>query len=99
MANVTFKVDTDRLGIDANNMMDDIRCIMSDIEDINSQVNTLGKMWKGEANQALTESFNQAHGWMLEVLKSYEKIINTLMEDKEKYDICDRNVTDVVSKI
>lgn len=99
MSNVTFKVDTDRLGVDANNMMDDLRCIMSDVEEINSRVNALSTMWKGEANEALTENFNQAHGWMLEVLKSYEKFINTLMEDKEKYDICDQNVTDIVSKI
>lgn len=99
MSRVTFKVDTDRLNNDAQRLMNDIQRIMTEVAAINEEVNALSGMWKGKANTALTQSFNESHEWMLKSLDTFSKYTNQLIEDKTDYEVCDAKATELVSGI
>lgn len=99
MSRVTFKVDTDRLNHDADCLLESVRRIMIDIEDVNAGINELSAMWRGEANTALVENFNNSHQMMLRILSSFEGFANSLEEDKNNYNICEASVRELVNGI
>lgn len=99
MAGVTFKVNTDRLSNDADQFLSDISRMMSDIDEINSEINALGEMWKGEANTALTQSFNESHQWMVEVLERLAEYARLLSTDANEYNKCESKAVGFASNI
>ena len=99
MAGVTLKVNTDRLNCDADQFLSDISRMMSDLNEINNEINALGDMWKGEANAALTQSFNESHQRMITVLERLTESARILSIDASEYNKCESKSVDFARSI
>ena len=99
MAGVKFKVNTDRLNNDSDRLIEDIRKIINDVSEVNQEINSIGAMWKGEANAALTQNFNESYQWMVKVLDAFEKLAHTISEDATEYEKCENKTSELARTI
>ncbi len=94
-----IKVNSVRLGSDAQKIQEDLNRINKRIDVLESKIIELDAMWDGESSEAFKQIFHTD----LEELKSEFQSLNKLAMlqnvAKKNYETADRNVSDIISKI
>lgn len=89
-----------------NMLQSDISSIKSEIESISGEIDTmygnivkLGNMWKGSANNIFNESFSKDYDDMKNFVKSLNKDVLRIEDERKAYDDCENRVINLVQSV
>ncbi len=94
-----IKINTNRLGTDAENIKRYIDNLASEAENMKSNVNALKKMWEGPGCQAFDQAFQNDMRAMDTVIKNLKSIWNYDTNAKKEYEDCERKVSSMIANI
>lgn len=98
-ANEKLEIETTRLQKDIDDLRSHLRQIEQKGEQMMSGINALSQMWEGPAKEMFIAQFQSDY----KSLQSMEDILETLIKNlefaKENYDICETNVSSIISSI
>lgn len=94
-----IKINTNRLGADADRIHSYIENIIKEISNMRQSVTVLEKMWEGSAKSAFYKAF-----W--NDIKVIETVVNELkaiyeydINAKKKYEQCDKQISFLIAEI
>lgn len=94
-----IKVNTTRLGTDAESVKSNIQKIKKSMEDMKKDVTQLDSMWDGPTSEAFKKAFQDDMNALNTIIKNLEQIYNFETTAKSKYESCERQVASKVSGI
>lgn len=94
-----IKVNTVRLGNDADKVRKCISTMNKQMESMKAQIAQLDAMWDGPSSDAFKMAFHDDMKALSIVLKNLEKIHQYETTAKKKYDSCEKKVADIVAGI
>ena len=94
-----IKVNTNRLKTDASTIKDHISSIEKEIEDLRGHNTTLDAMWDGPSSEAFKAAFEADITALEQMVKSLKSLNNYEDNARDKYDDCERKVSDLVNQI
>lgn len=94
-----FKVNTERLSQDSEEIRGYINQVKQDVEEIFSSVQHLGAMWTGPANRAYSAKFAQEKQMIDDYLAEIEGFVRTLEEESDMYRSCENRNTAMMAAV
>lgn len=98
MANC-IRVNTSRLGSDAERVQSCIRDMKSEMSKMKTSVKQLDSMWDGSSSEAFKKAFNDDVAALGVIIKNLESVHNFEVNAKKKYESCEAKVNELVSGI
>lgn len=94
-----IKVNTTRLGTDAEKVNDYMRKIETAVNKIEESMKRIDGKWDGDASKAFNTAMKNDIKEIKEIIKNLEEIYNYESNAKKKYEICEGKVADLVAQI
>ncbi len=94
-----IKVNTSRLGSDADKVQSSISQMRKQMETMKVQVSQLDKMWDGPSSEAFKNAFHDDMNMLNTILKNLDKIYKFEVNAKKKYEKCEKQVGSIISGI
>lgn len=94
-----LKVDTRTLSGDAAEILGEFNAIEAKFNKMYEDVNALGSMWKGAANQQFEKSFAEDYEEIKQFMDILKKYALRLDDESDAYEDCENNVISLVQSI
>jgi WXG100 family type VII secretion target len=94
-----LKVSTTRLNSDADQIYSLIQSMEKELKNMKNSVNQMNQMWEGVTKKAFVTAFEsdqQAAADVIKELKSFQKYE---VEAKNKYEQCEKQITELLKEI
>ena len=98
MAN-KIKVDTKRLGTDADKVRQAIAGMKTDLQKMQAQALILDAMWDGPASDAFKQSFRDDAKALSQIITKLENMHQFEVKAKKQYEKCENSVAQTVKGI
>ncbi len=94
-----IRIDTVRLGTDADRADGYIKNISREISNMKNSVSQLDSMWDGPASDAFKKAFADDMNAAAAIMKNLESLHTYETNAKAEYEKCERRVSSLVSEI
>ena len=99
MAASKIKVNTMTLKKDTDSIQQALKDVQKKIKEMQTDVKTLNGMWKGEANAAFNQAFQDDITDLESICDSIQSLIRYEENAKKEYDSCEMRVSDLIDQI
>lgn len=99
MASNYIKINSDVLKRDASELKTLAQRSKLQLKDMKNEVNILGTMWSGPANDAFNKQFASDYEMFVELCVQVEKFSAELEKASNEYNSCENNVLNIVRSI
>lgn len=94
-----LKINTSRLGSDADQVRHHISNMEKQINAMKSGINQLNSMWEGPAKKAFVQAFEDDRVAAVEIIKELKSLNSFENQAKSKYEKCENQVSSLVDSI
>lgn len=99
MAISKIKINTSTLKKDTDSITQALKDIKKKIKAMQTDVNVLNGMWKGEANESFNKAFQDDITDLGHICDNIQSVIDYETKAKTEYDACEKKVSDLVDSI
>ena len=99
MADYKFKVNTDRLNKDAEQVWKLVISMREALDSMSERVKALNGMWEGVSKDAFVKAFSEDESAAINVLKRLESFYQQEVLAKSNYENCENQVADLVANM
>lgn len=95
----TIRINTDRLGIDAERIRGMIQSITKGMDEIRQSAAALETMWEGAGSDAFNKTFWDDMQTVAAAVQEMEQIYDYDANAKKQYEQCERKVASLIAEI
>lgn len=99
MANKKFKISTNRLGRDSEQIIRLIQNMEKEINNMQTSVGQMNTMWEGVSKQAFVQAFTDDMRAASDVLKELKALYNYEVQAKNSYEHCENQVGGLIANM
>lgn len=99
MANKEIEIETNTLAADINELTGELNQARGFIQKMAEDMTALDSMWDGLANEAFMAQFGQDAQYAEELCNMVQKLTECMEYAKKQYDICETEVSSLISSI
>lgn len=99
MAISYIKTDSNQMADDIERINESIASVKSSMNELDSELEQLNAMWKGEANTAFKAQVRKDFDYMKQLVIGFEKFVDNMENAKRDYIKCENQVIDTVNGV